>query len=46
MNDRWQVPKSDDLESIVKKTKSWSGEKTDSKTIQLLIRYGYGKLFK
>ena len=46
MKKRWRVPQEPDIEKMVKRTKDWSGEKTDSKTILFLIRYGYNKLFK
>jgi len=34
-----------DTEQMVKRTKKWLGEKTDSKTISWLVRWGHGKLF-
>jgi hypothetical protein len=43
--DRWKVPKYPDLEDKVFHTKEWSKEKTDSKAIAMLIRFGYKFLF-
>jgi len=46
MKKRWQIPREPDMDKMVKRTKDWLGEKTDSKTISWLMRYGYNKLFK
>lgn len=43
---RWKIAQEPDLIKMVKKTKNWCKEKTDSRTLTLLIRYGYNKLFK
>jgi len=42
---RWKVRKLPDLVDKVSRTKGWSSEKTDSKVIETLIRFGYKYLF-
>tara|TARA_R110002167_G_scaffold51504_2_gene149028 strand:- start:3740 stop:3889 length:150 start_codon:yes stop_codon:yes gene_type:complete len=42
---RWKIEKLPDLEDKVAHTKAWSHEKTDSKTIAMLIRFGHKHLF-
>ena len=41
----YKFPKGKDIDEKISRTKRWSGEKTDAKTIKLLIDYGFGKLF-
>ena len=43
---RYTVERDEELEIIVKETKLWLGEKTDSKTISWIVKWGYGRLFK
>ena len=40
----YTVVRDPELEKIVADVKDWSGEKTDSKTIAWLCKWGYGRL--
>ena len=42
----YKIPKTPDTVKLVERVKKWSGEKTSSKTIQWIIRWGTGRLFK
>ena len=42
----YTVIRTPELEAIVQKTKKWLGEKTDSKTIDWLVKWGGGRLWK
>ena len=41
---RFTVVRDPELEKIVAETKEWLGEKTDSKAIAWIMKWGYGRL--
>ena len=41
----YSIPKNPDIVADVERVKKWSKEKTDSKAIQFIIRWGTGRLF-